>query len=117
MRHRHNTKTFSRKKAPREMMFRNLASSILIYERVETTLAKAKAVRPLVEKMISLGKKGDLASTKKLIRVLPQKNAVEKTGEVFKDRYANRPGGYTRIIKTGHRVGDGAPTAVIELVK
>lgn len=116
MRHRVKGKTLGRKKAPREMMLRNLASSVLIYEKVETTLVKAKIVRPMVEKLITTAKKGDLASRRKLISILPQEMAVKKAMEVIGDRYKNREGGYTRIIKTGVRQGDGSAMANIELV-
>ncbi len=109
-------KVLDRKKGPREMMLRNLASSVLIYEKVTTTEAKAKAVKPMVEKMITLAKKGDLAATKKMIAVLPQKMAVKKATEVIGKRYKDRNGGYTRIIKLGTRDGDGAKIVQLELV-
>lgn len=105
-----------RKKGPREMMLRNLASSVLIYEKVTTTEAKAKAVKPLVEKMITLAKKGDLVAIKKMISVLPQKMAVKKATEVIGKRYKDRNGGYTRIVKLGARGGDGAKIVQLELV-
>ena len=97
-------------------MLRNLASSVLIYEKVKTTQAKAKAVKPLVEKMITVAKKGDLTARRKLIEVLPQKMAVKKAMEVLGERFKDRKGGYTRIIKLGTRQGDGAEIAQIELV-
>ena len=117
MRHRIKTKKLDRKKAPREMMLRNLASSILIYESVKTTKAKAKYVRSLVEKMITTAKKDNLEARRKLIEKLPQKMAVKKAMEVLGKRYKDRQGGYTRIIKLPKRQGDGAEMAVIELVK
>ena len=98
------------------MMLRNLASSVLIYEKVKTTEAKAKAVRPLVEKLITASKKGDLVSRRKLIDVLPQKMAVKKAMDVLGARYKERAGGYTRIVKLGVRQGDGAQVAQIELI-
>lgn len=116
MRHRVSGKTLSRKKGPREMMLRNMASSVLIYEKIETTLAKAKVLRPLVEKLITVAKKGDLTGRRKLISVLPQEMAVKKAMEVIGDRYKDRNGGYTRIVKIGNRQGDGAEMANIELV-
>jgi len=116
MRHRKKGKILDRKKAPREMMLRNMASSVLIYEKIQTTEAKAKAVKPLVEKMITLAKKGDLSAIKKMISVLPQKMAVKKTTEVLGARYKEREGGYTRIIKIGNRQGDGAKVVQLELV-
>ena len=116
MRHRNKTKTLDRKKGPRELMLRNLASSILLYEKVKTTRAKAAVVRPLVERMITASKAGDLAARRGLIKVLLQKNAVKKAIEVLGVRYKNRPGGYTRIVKLGTRAGDGAEIVQIELV-
>lgn len=116
MRHRNKVKTLDRKKGPRELMLRNLASSILIYEKVKTTQAKAKAVKPLVEKMITVAKKGDLTSKRKLIQVLLQDMAIKKAMEVLGERYKDRKGGYTRIIKLETRQGDGAEMVQIELV-
>lgn len=116
MRHRVKGTILSREKAPREMMMRNLASSILMYEKVKTTTAKAKAIRTMVEKMITLAKKGDLASRRQIIEVLPQKLAVKKAMDVLGARYKDRQGGYTRIIKLGARKGDGAEIVQIELV-
>jgi len=116
MRHRNKNKILDRKKGPRELMLRNLASSILLYEKVKTTRAKAAAVRPLVEKMITSSKAGDLNARRGLIKVLLQKNAVKKSLEVLGVRYKTRPGGYTRTIKLGERAGDGAEMVQIELV-
>ena len=116
MRHRNKGKILDRQKGPREMMLRNLASSILIYEKVKTTEAKAKAVRSLVEKAITVSKKGDLTARRKLIEELPQKIAVKKAMEVLGSRYKDRKGGYTRMIKLGNRQGDGALVVQIELV-
>ncbi|MFH0891317.1 MAG: 50S ribosomal protein L17 [Candidatus Falkowbacteria bacterium] len=116
MRHRNTKKILSREKAPRELMLRNLASSILIYEKVKTTKAKAKVVRTLVERAITTAKKGDLTARRKLISVLPQKMAVKKAMEVLGERYKDKQGGYTRIVKIGTRQGDGAEMVRIELV-
>ncbi|MFA5163390.1 MAG: 50S ribosomal protein L17 [Patescibacteria group bacterium] len=116
MRHRNKNKILDRKKEPRELMLRNLASSILIYEKVKTTKAKAQAVRPLVERMIGLAKKGDLNARRGLIQVLLQKNAIKKSMEVLGERYKTRAGGYTRIVKLEPRKGDGAEMVQIELV-
>lgn len=117
MRHQKKTKILDRKKEAREMMLRNLAASVLLYENVATTLAKAKTVRSLVEKAIGLAKRGDLTARRQLISLLPQKMAVKKSLEVLGERYKERAGGYTRIIKIGSRAGDGAALAKIELVK
>jgi large subunit ribosomal protein L17 len=116
MRHRKKKVTLDRKTEARGMLLRNLAASVLIYEKVKTTEAKAKAVRSRVEKMITLAKAGDLASTKRLIAYLPQKTAVTKAIEVLKSRYEKRVGGYTRIVKVGPRQGDGAKVVILELV-
>lgn len=116
MRHKNNKKILDRKKAPREMMLRNLAASILIYEKVKTTEAKAKAVKSLVEKLITISKKADLNARRKLIEILPQKLAIKKAMEVLGKRYEGRNGGYTRIIRLGAREGDGAKIVQIELV-
>lgn len=116
MRHRKKGKTLGRTKKPREMMLRNLASSILIYEKVKTTKAKAKAVRALLERMITVSKKGDLTARRRLISTLPQPMAVKKAMEVLSERYKDRSGGYTRITKIGSRDGDGADLVQIELV-
>lgn len=116
MRHRKKGKILDRKKESRELMLRNLASSILIYEKVKTTEAKAKAVRSMVEKSITISKKGDLYSRRKLIALLPQKLAVKKAMEVLGHRYKDKNGGYTRIVKLGARQGDGADMVQIELV-
>jgi large subunit ribosomal protein L17 len=116
MRHGNKGQKLGRKKEPREMMLRNLAASILIYEKVITTEAKAKAVKMLVEKAITLSKIGDLSAKKKLNEVLPQKMAIKKAIEVIGKRYQDKQSGFTRIIKLGARQGDGAQTAQIELV-
>ena len=116
MRHRNKNKILDRQKGPRELMLRNLASSILLYEKVKTTSAKAKAVRSLVERSITAAKVGNLSARRGLIKVLLQKNAVKKSMEVLGARYKDRQGGYTRLVKLGNRQGDGAEMVQIELV-
>lgn len=116
MRHRNKNKILDRDKESRELMLRNLASSVLIYEKVKTTEAKAKAVKPLVEKMITIAKKGDLTARRRLIKVLLQKNAIKKSMDILGEKYKDRQGGYTRIIKLGTRQGDGAKMVQLELV-
>ncbi|MFA5359470.1 MAG: 50S ribosomal protein L17 [Patescibacteria group bacterium] len=116
MRHRVKGKKLDRKKAPREAMLKNLASSIIIYEKVKTTEAKAKAVKPLLEKVITTAIKGDLASRRELIKILPQKMAIKKVMEILAVRYKARHGGYSRIVKLGKRIGDNASVVQIELV-
>lgn len=105
-----------RKKAPREMMLRNLASSVIIYEKVKTTEAKAKVVRSLVDKIVTIAKKDDLASKKRLIEIMPQPLAVRKAIEVLGKRYKDREGGYSRLVRIGSRQGDAAEIVQVELV-
>lgn len=116
MRHRNTGTILDRKKAPRELMLRNLAASVLLYEKVKTTEAKAKAVRSLVERAITVSKRGDLTARRSLLQMLPQPMAVKKALEVLGKRYQERAGGYTRITKLQSRVGDGAAMVQIELV-
>jgi large subunit ribosomal protein L17 len=117
MRHNKKGKIFGREKGPRESMLRNLAQSVILYENVNTTLAKAKAVRPLVEKLITTGRTKSLLTRRTLSRVLTIESAVNKVLEELGPRYATRPGGYTRIIKLGTRAGDGAEIAQLQLIK
>jgi len=116
MRHRLKGTILDRKKAPREALLRSLAESIVIYEKVKTTEAKAKAVKPLVEKMITTGKTNSLVSKRKLQSFFYTENSVKKILEVLGPRFKERKGGYTRIIKIGPRKGDGAQIVQIELV-
>ncbi|MFA5420491.1 MAG: 50S ribosomal protein L17 [Patescibacteria group bacterium] len=115
MRHRNNVKTLDRKKGPRELMLRNMVSSVVIHEKISTTKAKAKVVKPLVEKAITTAKKGDLSSRRILLESL-QPKIVDKLIHDLADRYKDRTGGYLRIVKTGNRQGDGAEMAQVELV-
>ncbi|MFO0764478.1 MAG: 50S ribosomal protein L17 [Patescibacteria group bacterium] len=117
MRHRRVGKTLDRKAGPRKALLRGLATSIVLYEHVNTTLAKAKAVRPLVERLITRGKEKSLHNRRQLARTLMTETAVNKVLEELGPRYQTRPGGYTRIIKLGTRKGDGAEIAQIQLVK
>ena len=117
MRHRNKKVTLDRKRGPREALLRGLATSVVLYENVNTTLAKAKAVRPVVEKLITTGRTKTLASRRQLMKSLTVESAVNKVLEELGPRYASRPGGYTRIIKLGRRKGDGAEIAQIQLVK
>ncbi|MEK7067748.1 MAG: 50S ribosomal protein L17 [Patescibacteria group bacterium] len=116
MRHRKSKKILGRTKQPREMMLRNLAASIIIYEKVKTTQSKAKAARPLVEKIITISKQNNLIARRKLMQLIPQPLAVKKLMEVINKRYSDRQSGYTRIIKLNQRAGDSAVLAQIELV-
>lgn len=116
MRHRIKGKKLDRKKEPRELMLKNLASSVIIYEKVKTTEAKAKAVKPILEKIITTAIQGGLNNRRKLITQLPQPLAVKKAMEVLSIKYKSQSGGYSRIIKLGRRQGDGANIVQIELV-
>ena len=94
----------------------NMSNALIKHEQITTTLAKAKELRRFVEKIVTLGKKGDLISRRKTISTLQDNKMTQKVFDILSDRYKNRPGGYTRIIKLGNRFGDNAPTAVIEFV-
>jgi large subunit ribosomal protein L17 len=97
-------------------LLRNLTTSVIVEDRVETTVAKAKAVRPHVEKMITLGKKGDLHSRRQALSYLMTDKAVERLFDTVAPRYGDRQGGYLRIVRTGFQKGDGAEKAFIELL-
>jgi len=97
-------------------MYRNMVASLLASEKMVTTTAKAKEIRRMAERMITLGKKGDLAARRRALAFIYDENVVEKLFRDLAPRYAERPGGYTRIIKLGPRLGDCAPMAMIELV-
>jgi len=116
MRHGAKDRQLSRTSTHRRAMLRNMATSLLEHDGIETTEAKAKELRPYVEKLITLARRGDLHARRLVERKIKDR-AV--TGKLFKElgpRFASRPGGYTRIIKLGHRVGDGAELARIELL-
>ena len=116
MRHRNSGKILDRKKGPREALLRNLATSVILFEKVKTTKAKAKAVRPLVERMITTGKTDSVLARRRLTQVLYGQNVMKKVVEELGPRYKARNGGYTRITGLGRREGDGAEMVQIELV-
>ena len=116
MRHRIGGRKFNRRTAQRKALFNGLAKSLLRYEQIMTTLPKAKDLRPYVEKMITLGKSSSVANRRELFAKIRDKELVSKVFGVLAERYANRNGGYTRIVKAGFRQGDNAPMAVIELL-
>ncbi len=116
MRHQKKKVTLDRKIGPRRALLRNLVTSVVLYEKVKTTRAKAKAVQPIVERCVTLGKSQTLAARRRLLTILTHPNAVRKMFEVFSSRYASRSGGYTRIVKIGRRVGDAAEIVQIEFV-
>jgi large subunit ribosomal protein L17 len=116
MRHRNAGFKLGRNTSHRQALLRNLTTSVLIEDRVETTVAKAKAVRPHVEKMITLGKRGDLHARRQALSFLRTDDAVKRLFEIVAPRYGDRQGGYLRIVRTGFQQGDGAEKAFIELI-
>ena len=116
MRHRRRVRRFKRSSAHRQAMFANLASALIKHEQIRTTLPKAKELRPIVERLISLGKRGDLHARRQAIAHIGDRDQVIKLFDVLAARYAARSGGYSRILKAGFRYGDSAPMGVIELV-
>lgn len=116
MRHRVHGRKLGRTPPHRRALLRNLCTSLLEYERITTTVQKAKEVRPLAEKMITLGKKETLHARRQAARFLLKAAVVQKLFDSIAARYADRPGGYTRILKLGPRAGDGAELAIIELI-
>ena len=110
--HRKLNRTASHRKA----MFANMAASLIEHEQIVTTLPKAKELKPIMDKLVTLAKKGDLSARRRAISQIRDKNAVQKLFDVFGDRYKDRNGGYTRVMKAGFRHGDNAAVAVIELV-
>ena len=116
MRHRIEKRKLGRTSSHRLAMLRNLVTSLLDKERVETTHAKAKELRRVADRMITLGKRGDLASRRRALRIVRSQDVVKKLFSDIALRFESRPGGYTRIFQIGPRVGDGANMALIELV-
>ena len=116
MKHGISQRKLNRTSSHRKTLLVNLSNALIKHEQITTTLPKAKELRPFVEKIISLGKKENLHSKRKANSILQDKKNIKKLFEVFADRYKDRKGGYTRIVKLGNRYGDNAPTAVIELV-
>jgi large subunit ribosomal protein L17 len=116
MRHRNAGFKLGRNTSHRRALLRNLVTSVIERDRVETTVAKAKAVRPHVEKMITLGKKGDLHARRQALSFLQTDAAVSRLFDTVAPRYGDRQGGYLRIVRTGFRKGDGGETAFIELL-
>ena len=116
MRHRKSGRKLNRTASHRKAMFKNMAAALIKHEQVITTLPKAKELRPVVEKLITLGKRGDLHARRLVFAKLRDDGMTKKLFDVLADRYRERPGGYTRVLKAGFRYGDSAPMAVIELV-
>tara|TARA_Y100001970_G_scaffold285193_1_gene404250 strand:+ start:758 stop:1180 length:423 start_codon:yes stop_codon:yes gene_type:complete len=116
MRHKVSKRKLNRTSSHRKALLANLAVALIKHEQIKTTLPKAKELAPYVEKLITLGKKGDLSARRRLYSILPEKNWGAKIFDILAERYKERNGGYTRIMKAGFRYGDSAPMAVIELV-
>ncbi len=116
MRHRKAGRKLNRTASHRKAMFMNLSQALLKHEQIVTTLPKAKDLAPIVEKLISLAKKGGLANRRLAVSRLQNETLVKKMFDELADRYKDRAGGYTRVLKAGYRHGDNAPMAVIELV-
>ena len=116
MRHGHGLRKLNRTSSHRLAMLRNMANSLIAHEAIKTTLPKAKELRRVVEPLITLGKKPSLANRRLAFDRLRDRDSVVKLFGVLGERYKTRPGGYTRILKFGYRVGDNAPMALVELV-
>lgn len=117
MRHRKDHRKLSRTHSHRRALLRNLATSLIEHERIETTLAKAKEARRLAERMITFAKRGDLAARRHVARFIHGDHNVKKLFDTVAPWYAERNGGYTRIVRVGRRLGDAGETALLELVK
>lgn len=116
MRHRSTGRKLNRTSKHRQMLFRNLSQALIKHEQIVTTLPKAKDLRPVVEKLVTLGKRGGLHARRQAFAQLRDDKMVTKLFDVLAQRYAERAGGYTRVLKAGFRYGDSAPMAVIEFV-
>jgi len=116
MRHRKAVKKLGRTSSHREAMFRNMVTSLFKHEKIVTTDAKAKELRRVAEKMITIGKKGTLHAVRRALTVIRDKTTTKKLFDDLAKRYENRHGGYTRIVKLGYREGDNAPLSMIQLI-
>jgi large subunit ribosomal protein L17 len=116
MRHQRTGKKLGRDSAHRRALYSNLAGALIEHGRIKTTEAKAKAVKPLAEQMITLGRRGDLAARRRALAVLRSKDVVHKLFDDVGPRFKDRPGGYSRIVKLGARQGDSAEMVYLELV-
>tara|TARA_Y100001960_G_C14060622_1_gene534171 strand:- start:113 stop:556 length:444 start_codon:yes stop_codon:yes gene_type:complete len=116
MRHKIAYRKLNRTSEHRKALFQNMLNSLIKYEQIVTTLPKAKELKPKIDKVITIGKAANLSKKKDLFSKLQNKNSVKKVFETLSKRYANRKGGYSRVLKMGFRTGDDAPMAVIELV-
>ncbi len=116
MRHGNSGRKLNKTSSHRRAMFGNMVASLIKHEQITTTLPKAKELKPLMDKLITLGKRGDLHARRQALAFIPEKSAVDKLFSALNQRYAGRNGGYTRVLKAGFRYGDAAPMAVVELV-
>ena len=116
MRHGHGYRKLNRTAEHRKALFANMACALIEHEQIKTTLPKAKELRPYVEKLITLAKKGDLPARRRAISTIRQEEVVKKLFDTLGPRYKDRQGGYARVLKAGFRYGDMAPMAIIELV-
>ena len=116
MRHQKSGRALGRNSSHRKAMFSNMAAALIKHEQITTTLPKAKELRGVVDRLITMGKKGDLHSRRRAMAILHDKGLVDKLFTSLSDRYADRAGGYTRVMKAGYRYGDSAPNGIIELV-
>ena len=116
MRHRKSGRKLNRTSSHREAMFANMAMALVKHEQITTTLPKAKELRPVVEKLVTLARRGNLHARRLLISKTRDEATTRKLIDILAPRYADRPGGYTRVLKAGFRYGDNAPLAVIEFV-
>ena len=116
MRHRNSGRKLNRNSSHRKAMFKNMANSLILHETIKTTLPKAKELRPIIEKMITLAKRGDLHARRQAASKLKQDQYVSKLFDILGPRYKDRQGGYVRVLKAGFRYGDMAPMAIIEFV-
>jgi ribosomal protein L17 len=117
MRHRKSGRKLGRTSSHREAMLRNMVTSLLKYEKITTTDAKAKELRKVAEKMITLGKRGDLHARRQALSFVRDREVVGKLFDELSARYRDWTGGYTRIVKTGNRAGDNAPVSIIEFIQ
>ena len=116
MRHGLGYRKLNRTSEHRKALFKNMLNSLIKYEQITTTLSKAKELKPLIDKVITIGKKNNLSNKKRLFSKLQDRSSVVKVFEVLSSRYQKRQGGYCRVLKAGFRYGDDAPMAIIELV-
>ncbi|MGE4577930.1 MAG: 50S ribosomal protein L17 [Desulfuromonadales bacterium] len=117
MRHNKSGRRLGRNSSHRSAMMRNMVTSLIMHEKITTTDARAKELRKIAEKMITLGKRGDLHARRQALAVMRERKAVAKLFDMVAPRYKDRAGGYTRIFKVGSRLGDNAPMAIVELVE